>query len=232
MRLRPLHDWVLLRRGEPAGRSAGGIIIPESAKEKQSEGIVEAVGPGRVRKGKRGERFVPTVLRPGQRVFFTDYAARDINLDGKMITVIREEDVLGTLEGGAPAPHRIESSEGRAVSAGKKEKAIKSGTVAKTRKTVRKGERNGKTGRPVAAGKLKKKVSGVASSKKETKPAKKKLKPTKVSTASKTSRKRAAKKPAKKSADRSAASKVKRHRTKVTGKTAKKVTRRTKNKRK
>lgn len=232
MKLRPLHDWVLLKRGEAAGKSAGGIIIPESAKEKQSEGIVEAVGPGRMRKGKRGEKFVPTVLHPGQRVFFTDYAARDIDLAGEMITVIREEDILGTLEGTAAGSHRTGSGEGRAGS--KKEgKSVKSKTAVKTKKTAGRNERKGKTGKAVTARKSKKKVSSVASSKKETGRAKKKVKPKKVSAAGKPSKKKVVKKkPVKKASDRAAARKVAKRRTKVTAGKTKKIARRTKSKRK
>lgn len=98
MRLRPLHDWVLIKRMEPEERTAGGIIIPASAKEKPSEGVVRAVGPGRYKteKGKKEKKFIPTVLKPGERVLFVDYKARDIDLNGEEITLVREDDVLGT----------------------------------------------------------------------------------------------------------------------------------------
>jgi chaperonin GroES len=232
MKLRPLHDWVLLKRGEPAGKSVGGIIIPESAKEKQSEGTVEAVGPGRIRKGKKGEKFVPTVLKPGQRVFFTDYAARDINLDEELITVIREEDILGTLEGAAAGMRPIGSEEGRAGSK-KEEKSVKSKAVTKTEKTTGKSESRGKTGKAATVGKSKKKASGVASSKKETGHAKKKVKPKKVSAAGKPSKKKVEKKkPLGKPAGRASVRKVAGRRTKVSGKKPKKVARGTKKTRK
>ncbi|HXX56684.1 MAG TPA: hypothetical protein VEI96_01635 [Thermodesulfovibrionales bacterium] len=101
MRLMPLHDWVLIRRKEPEGKTAGGIIIPDSVRDTPDEGIVEAVGPGRFKKepGKRGERFEATVVKPGQRVFFSGYAARDVVLQEEKVTLIREADILGVLEG-------------------------------------------------------------------------------------------------------------------------------------
>lgn len=99
MGLRPLHDWVLIRRTGSGEKTSGGIFIPESAREKNAEGIIEAVGPGRYKKepGKKG-RFVPTVLKPGQHICFTDYMAKDIEVDGQEVTLIREEDVLGLME--------------------------------------------------------------------------------------------------------------------------------------
>jgi len=106
MGFRPLHDWVLIRRDEAAEKTAGGIIIPEAAKDKPAEGMVFAIGPGRFRKeegrkgkGREEKKFVPTVLRPGQRVVFIDYMAKDVDLAGETITLLREDDILGTLEG-------------------------------------------------------------------------------------------------------------------------------------
>lgn len=106
MRLKPLHDWVLIRKDEPEEITAGGIIIPASARSEPSRGVVEAIGPGKYKKdrGKKEERFVPTVLKPGQWVFFPEYAARDAELDGGKVTLIREEDILGTFEGQPKPP--------------------------------------------------------------------------------------------------------------------------------
>ena len=150
MKLRPLQDWVVITRSEPAVKSSGGIIIPESAKEKQSEGLVEAVGPGRIRKGKRGERFVPTVLQPGQRVFFGEYSARDIDLDGQKISLIREEDVLGVLEDNGA--HHLEKQGGKAASREKgarEEKTVRKRTVKKAKRTtsIKTERQEGKEGR-------------------------------------------------------------------------------------
>ena len=155
MKLRPLHDWVVITRSEPAEKSPGGIIIPESAKEKQSEGIVGAVGPGRIKKGKRGEKFMPTVLQPGWRVFFNDYSARDINLEGEKITIIREEDVLGILEETGGEAHRIEKRKERAALKERvirEEKAVKSKTAVKTEKAAPvEKKRTGKTAKKASA---------------------------------------------------------------------------------
>ncbi len=101
MGLKPLQDWVLISRAEPEEKTAGGIIIPETTKDKPAEGVVLAVGPGRFKKekGKKEKKFVPTVLKPGQKVMFIEYMAKDIDLGDKEITLIREDDILGTVEG-------------------------------------------------------------------------------------------------------------------------------------
>ena len=110
MGLKPLQDWVLISRAESEERTTGGLIIPETAKDKPAEGIVLAVGPGRYKKekGKEEKKFVPTVLKPGQKVMFIGYMAKDIALGDKEITLIREDDILGIVEGSgelAVKPH-------------------------------------------------------------------------------------------------------------------------------
>jgi chaperonin GroES len=100
MKFRPLHDWILIKRSKPVEMTGSGIIIPDTARDKPAEGIVEAVGPGRYKqeKGKKDKKFFPTVLKPGQKVIFIDYMAKDVELDAKEITLIREDDVLGIIE--------------------------------------------------------------------------------------------------------------------------------------
>ncbi len=100
MGFKPLHDWVLIKRSEPEERTRGGIIVPDAAKTKPMEGVVISAGPGRYRqeKGKKEKKFVPTVLKPGQRIMFVEYMAKDVTLNGEEITLIREDDVLGTIE--------------------------------------------------------------------------------------------------------------------------------------
>jgi len=100
MGFRPLHDWVLIKRSESEEKTHGGIIIPDTAKTKPIEGVVVSAGPGRYRqeKGKKEKKFIPTVLKPGQHVMFVDYMAKDVRLNGEEITLIREEDILGTIE--------------------------------------------------------------------------------------------------------------------------------------
>lgn len=99
MKLKPLHDWVVIKRSEAEERSPGGIIIPDTAKDKPSEGIVVSVGPGRYKKIKEKEKFVPTTLQPGQRVAYPRYTAKEVELGGKEFTLVREDDILGTFEG-------------------------------------------------------------------------------------------------------------------------------------
>jgi len=104
MGFRPLHDWVLIKRSNPEEKSSGGIIIPDTVRNKSTEGIVEAIGPGKFEqekgkgKGNKEKKFVPTVLKPGQRVMFIDYMAKEIVLDGEEITLIQEDSILGVFE--------------------------------------------------------------------------------------------------------------------------------------
>lgn len=105
MHLRPLQDWAVIRKSEPQEKTAGGIIIPEAAKEKPLQGVIVAIGPGKFKteKGKEKERekekkFIPTVLKPGQHVIYQKYAEREIEFGDETITLVREEDILGILE--------------------------------------------------------------------------------------------------------------------------------------
>jgi chaperonin GroES len=189
MRLRPLHDWVLVERTEAEERTAGGIIIPSSAKEKPSEGIVQAVGPGRYKKekGKKEKKFIPTVLKPGERIVFIDYKARDIDFDRGEITLIREEDVLGVYEGAAPAAKRTGAVEGLPpLPEAKKKPAARKAKAASKKAAVRKT----KPKKTTAARKTARKPAV----KKTTAPKKaavKKTKPKKATAAGKTAKKRA-----------------------------------------
>jgi chaperonin GroES len=103
MKLTPLHDWVLIRTGEPSEKSAGGIIIPDSAQEKPEEGEVLAVGAGRFVEDKdskekiKKKTFVKTTLKPGKHVLYKKYAAREVEGDDEELVLVREEDVLGYL---------------------------------------------------------------------------------------------------------------------------------------
>ncbi len=94
MKIRPLQDRVIVERIEAEEKSAGGIIIPDSAKEKPQEGKVVAVG-----KGKRGEdgKVQPLDVKSGDRVLFSKYAGNDVTLDGKDYIIMREDDILGVL---------------------------------------------------------------------------------------------------------------------------------------
>jgi chaperonin GroES len=102
MKFKPLHDWAVIQRTDAEEKTAGGIIIPESAKEKPAEGIVVAIGPGKYKtdrdKEKKKKKFVPTTLKPGQRVIFARYMVTEIEIDDEEITLVREDDILGTVE--------------------------------------------------------------------------------------------------------------------------------------
>jgi chaperonin GroES len=99
-KLTPLHDRILIRRIEEAETTRGGIIIPDTAKDKPQEGEVIAVG-----KGKTNEKGVTTPLgvKPGDRILFGKYAGTEIKIDGEEFVIMREEEVLGTLSGAPKA---------------------------------------------------------------------------------------------------------------------------------
>ena len=95
MRVRPLQDRVIVRRvEEQEQKSAGGIIIPDTAKEKPQEGKVVAVGPGKKEDGK----VLSLDVKAGDRVLFGKYAGTEIKLDGEEHLILREEDILGVVE--------------------------------------------------------------------------------------------------------------------------------------
>ena len=96
MKFRPLHDRVVIRRIEGEDKTKGGIIIPDTAKEKPQEGEVVAVGPGaRDEAGK----LVPIDLRSGDRVLFGKWSGSEVKIDGEELLIMKESDVLGVLEG-------------------------------------------------------------------------------------------------------------------------------------
>ena len=96
MKFRPLHDRVVVRRLEAEEKTAGGIIIPDTAKEKPMEGEVTAVGPGaRDETGK----LVPLDVKAGDRILFGKYSGQEIKLDGEEYLIMREDEVLGVIEG-------------------------------------------------------------------------------------------------------------------------------------
>ena len=96
MNIRPLHDRVIVEPLTAEEKTAGGIIIPETAKEKPMEGEVIAVGPGaRDEAGK----LVPLDVKAGDRILFSKYAGTEIKIDGEEFLIMREEEVLGILSG-------------------------------------------------------------------------------------------------------------------------------------
>ncbi len=95
MKIRPLHDRLLVKRLAEEDMSAGGIIIPDSAKEKPAEGQIVAVGPGK--QDDDGEH-IPLSVKKGDKVLFSKYAGTEVELDGGEHLIIREDDVLCVLE--------------------------------------------------------------------------------------------------------------------------------------
>jgi chaperonin GroES len=97
-KLTPLHDRILVRRVDEGETVRGGIIIPDTAKEKPQEGEVIAVGAGK--KNEKGERQ-PLDVKEGDRILFGKYAGNEIRIDNEEFLIIREEEVLGILSGAA-----------------------------------------------------------------------------------------------------------------------------------
>jgi chaperonin GroES len=98
MKFRPLHDRVVVRRIESDDRTAGGIIIPDTAKEKPQEGEVIAVGPGaRDESGK----LIPLDVKAGDRILFGKWSGTEVKLDGDELLIMKESDVMGVIEAAA-----------------------------------------------------------------------------------------------------------------------------------
>jgi chaperonin GroES len=96
MKLRPLQDRVIVKRVAEEEKTKGGIIIPDTAKEKPIEGKVLAVGNGKVLED---GKVRPLDVKAGDRILFTKYAGTEVKLDGEEHLIIREEDILGVVEG-------------------------------------------------------------------------------------------------------------------------------------
>ena len=95
MKFRPLHDRVLVRRMDEDERTAGGIIIPDTAKEKPMQGEVLAVGPGA---RKESGEIDPLDVQVGDRVLFGKYSGTEVKIDGEEYLVMREDDLMGVIE--------------------------------------------------------------------------------------------------------------------------------------
>jgi chaperonin GroES len=95
MKIKPLHDRIVVSRIEAEEKTAGGIIIPDTAKEKPQEGKIIAVGPG-----KRDEdgKLIPLNVKAGDRVLFAKWAGTELKLDGQEYMIMKEDDILGVIE--------------------------------------------------------------------------------------------------------------------------------------
>ncbi|HTS94266.1 MAG TPA: co-chaperone GroES [Stellaceae bacterium] len=104
MRFRPLHDRVLVRRVEQEEKTAGGIIIPDTAKEKPQEGEVVAAGAGT-----RGEdgKIHPLDVKAGDRILFGKWSGSEVKVDGEELIIMKESDILGIVEGKKSASKKV-----------------------------------------------------------------------------------------------------------------------------
>ncbi|MBI5468428.1 MAG: co-chaperone GroES [Deltaproteobacteria bacterium] len=94
MKIKPLHDRVIVKRVAEEEKTKGGIIIPDSAKEAPAEGKVIAVGPGKREDGK----LTPLDVKAGDRILFSKYAGTEVKIEGEEHLIMREEDILGIIE--------------------------------------------------------------------------------------------------------------------------------------
>jgi chaperonin GroES len=96
MKFRPLHDRVVVRRVDAEEKTAGGIIIPDTAKEKPQQGEVLAVGPG-----KRDEagKLVPLDVKTGDQILFGKWSGTEVKIDGEDLLIMKEDDIMGIVEG-------------------------------------------------------------------------------------------------------------------------------------
>ncbi len=96
MKIRPLQDRVIVKRLEEEQKTAGGIIIPDTAKEKPQKGEIVAAGPGK--KNEDG-KVAPLDVKPGDKVLFSKYAGTEIKVEGEELLMMREDDIMGVIEG-------------------------------------------------------------------------------------------------------------------------------------
>lgn len=94
MKIKPLHDRVIVKRLAEEEKTKGGIIIPDTAKESPAEGKVISVGPGRMEDGK----IIPLDVKANDRVIFSKYAGTEIKVEGEEYLIMKEEDILGIIE--------------------------------------------------------------------------------------------------------------------------------------
>ncbi len=100
MNFKPLHDRVLVRRIEGEEKTAGGLIIPDTAKEKPQEGEVISVGEGA---RKDAGELIPPAVKAGDRILFGKWSGTEVKIDGEDLLIMKESDILGVIEGGVKA---------------------------------------------------------------------------------------------------------------------------------
>jgi chaperonin GroES len=118
MKLQPMNDWAVVRPSDMAEKTAGGLYIPDSAKEKPQKGVVEAIGPGayeeekygRKKTEKKDRKFIPTSVKPGDLVLYERFAGQTYTIDNEDLVLVRERDILGILSGEDRKPLQIPAS--------------------------------------------------------------------------------------------------------------------------
>jgi len=149
MKLKPMNDWAVIRPSDAAEKTAGGLYIPDSAKEKPQEGVVEAIGPGAYEEEKYGKKkdekkkrkYIPTTVKPGDLVLYERYAGQTYTIEGEDLVLVRERDILGILSGTVQKPRQIpESSSAKGATAlvKKESGAEKKGKKPSAKKTGKK----------------------------------------------------------------------------------------------
>jgi chaperonin GroES len=186
MKLKPLNDWAVIVPSEAEVRTAGGIFIPDTAKEKPAEGMVEAIGPGALeeegygkkKKEKKDRKFIPTTVKPGERVLYESFAGQKITIGTEERVLVRERNILGILPPKATAPKEelpplqipsVPSSSGETAIIKKRGPGAAGKGPAKAKKTAKKGVKK-------AAKKSAKKKGQGSSSKRQGKAKKKTVK--------------------------------------------------------
>jgi len=104
MKFRPLHDRVVVRRLEQEEKTAGGIIIPDTAKEKPMEGEIIAAGPGA--RNENGQ-LVPLDVKVGDRVLFGKWSGTEVKIDGEDLMIMKESDIMGVIEGHPSSKRKV-----------------------------------------------------------------------------------------------------------------------------
>jgi chaperonin GroES len=118
MKLKPMNDWAVIRPSDAAEKTAGGLYIPDSAKEKPQEGVIEAIGPGAYEEEKyvkkkdqtKKRKFIPSTVKPGDLVLYERYAGQTYSIAGEDLVLVRERDILGILSGDGRKPIQIPAS--------------------------------------------------------------------------------------------------------------------------
>ena len=144
MKLKPMNDWAVVRPSDAMEKTAGGLYIPDSAKEKPQKGVVEAIGPGAYEEEKYGKKktdkkdrkFIPTSVKPGDLVLYERYAGQTYTIDNEELVLVRERDILGVLSGSDRKPLQIPASTSAKGTTAIVKKAP--AQVSKTKKTATK----------------------------------------------------------------------------------------------